>query len=54
MLSKAKLKNNSESMPYMAVDQWLKIRDNFIDLFKKDNEGFNKELFIIACAKEVR
>ena len=51
LLSKAKLKNNS---PYTAVDQWLEIRDNFIDLFKRDNFLFDKELFIIACAKEVR
>ena len=54
VLSKAKLKNDPELTPYTAIDQWLEIRDNFIDLFKKDNEGFNKELFIIACAKEVR
>jgi len=54
VLSKAKLKNDSESMPYIAVDQWLEIRDNFIDLFKRDNERFNKELFITACVKEVR
>ena len=46
VLSKAKLRDE--------VDQWLEIRDNFINLFKRDNERFNKELFIIACAKEVR
>ena len=46
VLSKAKLEDE--------VDQWLEIRDNFIDLFKRDNFLFNKELFIIACAKEVR
>ena len=45
VLSKAKLEDE--------VDQWLEIRDNSIDLFKRDNERFNKELFIIACAKEV-
>ena len=53
VLSKAKLKNDSK-LPYIAVDQWLEIRDNFIDLFKRDNFLFNKELFIAACAKEVR
>ena len=45
VLSKAKLKD--------GVDQWLEIRDNFIDLFEIDNFLFDKELFIIACAKEV-
>ena len=53
VLSIAKLKDDPK-LPYTAVDQWLEIRDNFIDLFKRDNEKFNKELFIIACAKEVR
>ena len=51
VLSKAKLKNDS---PYTAVDQWLEIRDNFIGLFETDNFLFDKELFIIACAKEAR
>ena len=50
VLSKAKLKNNSKLISYTAVDQWLEIRDNFIDLFKKDNERFDKERFIIACS----
>ena len=49
VLSKAKLKNDSK-LPYIAVDQWLEIRDNFIDLFKRDNFLFDKELFIIACS----
>ena len=49
VLSKAKLKNDSESMPYMAVDQWLEIRDNFIDLFEIDNFLFDKELFKSLC-----
>ena len=53
VLRKAKLKNDPK-LPYIAVDQWLEIRDNFIDLFKRDNERFNKELFITACVKEVR
>ena len=52
VLSKAKLKNDPK-LPYTAVDQWLEIRDNFIDLFEIDNFLFDKELFIIACAKEV-
>ena len=53
VLSKAKLKNDPKLMPYTAVDQWLEIRDNFIDLFEIDNFLFDKESFIIACAKEV-
>ena len=53
VLSKAKLKTNSKLISYTAVDQWLKIRDNFIDLFEIDNFLFDKELFITACAKEV-
>ena len=53
VLSKSKLKNDPE-LPYIAIDQWLEIRDNFIDLFEIDNFLFDKELFIIACAKEVR
>ena len=52
VLSKAKLKNDPE-LPYTAVDQWLEIRDNFIDLFEVDDFLFDKELFIIACTKEV-
>ena len=43
-LSKSRLKNDSEPMPYTAVDQWLEIRDNFIDLFEIDNFLFDKEL----------
>ena len=54
VLNKAKLKNDPELMPYTAIDQWLEIRDNFIDLFEIDNFLFDKELFIIACAKEVK
>ena len=54
VLSKAKLKNNSKLISYTAVDQWLEIRDNFIDLFEIDNFLFDKKLFIIACAKEAR
>ena len=53
VLSIAKLKNDPE-LPYTAVDQWLEIRDDFIDLFEIDNFLFDKELFITACAKEVR
>jgi len=52
VLSKAKLKNDPK-LPYTAVDQWLEIRDDFIDLFEIDNFLFDKELFITACAKEV-
>ena len=52
VLSKAKLKDDPK-LPYTAVDQWLEIRDNFIDLFEIDNFLFDKELFITACAKEV-
>ena len=53
VLSKAKLKDDPK-LPYTAVDQWLEIRDNFIALFEVDNFLFDKELFIIACTKEVR
>jgi len=53
VLSKAKLKDDPK-LPYTAIDQWLEIRDNFIDLFEIDNFLFDKELFITACAKEVR
>ena len=53
VLSKSRLKDDSELL-YTAVDQWLEIRDNFIDLFEIDNFLFDKELFITACAKEVR
>ena len=53
VLSKAKLKDDPE-LPYTAADQWLEIRDNFIDLFEIDNFLFDKESFITACAKEVR
>ena len=53
VLSKAKLKDDSKLF-YTAIDQWLEIRDNFIDLFEIDNFLFDKELFIIACAKEVK
>ena len=52
VLSKAKLKDDPK-LPYTAVDQWLEIRDNFIDLFEVDDFLFDKELFIIACTKEV-
>ena len=52
VLSKAKLKDDPK-LPYTAVDQWLEIRDNFINLFEADNFLFDKELFITACAKEV-
>ena len=53
VLSRSRLKDNSEPMPYTAIDQWLEIRDNFIDLFEIDNFLFDKKLFITACAKEV-
>ena len=53
VLNKAKLKDDPK-LPYTAIDQWLEIRDNFIDLFEIDNFLFDKELFITACAKEVR
>ena len=46
VLSTAKLKDDS---PYTAVDQWLEIRDNFIDLFEIDNFLFDKELFKSLC-----
>ena len=52
VLSKSRLKNDPK-LPYTAIDQWLEIRDNFIDLFEIDNFLFDKELFITACAKEV-
>jgi len=52
VLSKAKLKNDPK-LPYTAVDQWLEIRDSFIDLFEVDSFLFDKERFIIACTKEV-
>ena len=52
VLSKAKLKDDPK-LPYTAVDQWLEIRDSFIDLFEVDNFLFDKERFIIACTKEV-
>ena len=52
VLSKAKLKDDPK-LPYTAIDQWLEIRDNFIDLFEIDNFLFDKELFIITCTKEV-
>ena len=53
VLSKAKLRDDGY-VPYTAIDQWLEIRDNFIDLFEVDNFLFDKERFIIACTKEVK
>ena len=48
VLSKSRLKDDSELL-YTAVDQWLEIRNNFIDLFEIDNFLFDKELFKSLC-----
>jgi hypothetical protein len=38
--------------PYTIQDQWLVIRDTFVELLKKDNPRFKEDRFLEACEKK--
>jgi hypothetical protein len=57
LLAKTKLEDNKDLMelnnyqPYTIGDQWLAMRDSFVELFKRDNPLFREELFLRVCKK---